>query len=91
MLDLKIDQLKLQIDNAAGQEHRIEPITTRAVTLLADRLGERWLPGTHLPDIHMERLSVPPMDVNLSGMTDEAAAEAIASALLDALALTLEV
>ncbi len=38
MIDLKIERLRLNIQNAAGHEHRIEPIALRALTLLANKL-----------------------------------------------------
>ncbi len=79
MLDLKIDQLRLNIDNAAGHEHRIRPITERAMSILA----ERWsgINGA-ASDITSERLSLPPIDLHLSRMSDEQAAQAIAGAII---------
>lgn len=88
MLDLKIDRLNLNIEDAAGHEHRIRTITSRALGILADRLGERWATEQHMPDTkNIEKLSVPPINLSLNQMSDEQAANYIANALLEALAL----
>ncbi len=90
MLDLKIDRLNLNIENATGHEHRIRPITSRAFSILADGLGERWATGQRLPDTkNIERLSVPPINLSLNQMSDEQVANYIANAVLEALALKL--
>lgn len=92
MLDLTIERLHLQVENAAGQEHRIRPITNRAVTILAERLGERWAIGERIPDMkNIESLSIPPMSFNLNRMSDEQAATSIANAMLEVLNLKLEI
>jgi len=83
MFDLKIDRLRLNIDNAAGHEHRIHPIALRAVTLLAERLDgpeglgisrERW-----------DTIAAEPIDLHLNAMSDEQAADGIATAWANAL------
>jgi len=81
MFDLKIDRLRLNIDNAAGHEHRIHPIALRAVALLAERLDgpgefsrERW-----------DTIAAEPVDLHLNVMSDEQAAEGIATAWANAL------
>jgi hypothetical protein len=81
MFDLKIDRLRLNIDNAAGHEHRIHPIALRAVALLAERLDgssklsrERW-----------DTIAADPIDLHLNVMSDEQAAEGIAMAWANAL------
>jgi len=86
MLDLKIDQLHFNIENGAGQEHRIRPITTRAITILAGRLEGVETAG----DRKIDHLRVSDASLNLSAMSDEQAASALASTLLDALILRLE-
>jgi hypothetical protein len=86
MLDLNINRLNLNIADAAGQEHRIRPITMRAVAILADRLEERWAAGGWEPNGRpLDSLSVPPIGLDLNRMSDEQAASAIANALLKAL------
>lgn len=90
MFDLTIEHLQLNIENATGQEHRIRPITTRAVTILSDRLGERWAVKEQMLNIqNLESLSVPPVKLTLQQMSDEQAANAIAQAILEALILKL--
>ena len=90
MLDLSIDRLQLNIENAAGQEHRIRPITTQAVTILANRLGERWAAEEQTPDMkNLESLSVPPVSLDLYHMSDKQAAGAIAQAIFEVLILKL--
>jgi limonene-1,2-epoxide hydrolase len=81
MFDLKIDRLRLNIDNAAGHEHRIHAIALRAVALLAERLDgssklsrERW-----------DTIAADPIDLHLNVMSDEQAAEGIAMAWANAL------
>ena len=81
MFDLKIDRLRLNIDNATGHEHRIHPIALRAVGLLAERLDgssklsrERW-----------DTIAADPIDLHLNVMSDEQAAEGIAMAWANAL------
>jgi len=92
MLDLKIELLELNFENAAGQEHRIQPIAARAASILAERLDESWAEGKWEADaLHMESLSAPPLSLNLHQASDEEAATEIARAWLDALAIHLEV
>jgi len=92
MLNLQINRLNLTIENAAGQEHRVRPITARAMTLLAERLDLRLIDeGGRIGTQNIERLNVPSVDVNLNQMSDEQAAGAIASAIVEALALKLKV
>lgn len=81
MFDLKIDRLRLNIDNAVGHEHRLQPIALRAVALLAARLDgpldvfrDRW-----------DSLAAQPVDLQLNVMSDEQAAESIASTWANAL------
>jgi len=81
MFDLKIERLRLNIDNAAGHEHRLQPIALRAVALLAARLDgelkvtrERW-----------DTIAAEPVDLQLNVMSDEQAADGIATAWADAL------
>ncbi len=89
MLELKIDQLQLNIDNAAGHEHRVRPIVGRALSLAADRVNARW-GGTAWPAPRsLDALSVPPISLDLGRQSDEQAADHIAEALVAALALKL--
>jgi hypothetical protein len=90
VLDLNIDQLRLNIDNAAGHERRVRPIVTRALELAAERLSVRAAEGRPRPPHEaVGRVDVAPVRVALGRMTDEQAASAIADALLEELALHL--
>ena len=81
MFDLKIDRLRLNIDNAVGHEHRLQPIALRAVALLAARLDG---PVDVSRDC-WDTLAAEPIDLQLNMMSDEQAAESIASAWSNAL------
>jgi len=92
MLDLHIDRLQLNITDAPGHEHRVRPITEHAVALLADRLAERLEAAGQPPTASaVESLSAAPLSFDLARMSDAQAAEAIARAWLEALALKLRV
>ncbi|HLH37284.1 MAG TPA: hypothetical protein VKX41_21625 [Alloacidobacterium sp.] len=90
MLDLNIDSLSLNITNAEGHEHRIRPIVTRAASIFAEKAEGYYAenPGPHSTK-RLNSLSAEPVNVNLQAMTDEHAAQSIARAWLQALALKL--
>jgi len=91
MLELKIDCLRLNIENVAGHVHRIRPIAARAAAMFAERLHERWSESRWASDAGgIDSVSVPPVSLNLNGMSNEQAAEAIANAWLEGLALKLK-
>jgi hypothetical protein len=71
---------------AAGIERQIEPIVRRALDLVAERL-----PAYAAAALDLAALSVAPIRLDLAAGSDEDAADAIARALLDALALELDV
>ena len=81
MFDLKIDRLRLNIDNAVGHEHRLQPIALRAVALLAARLDGRG----EISRDRWDTLAAEPVDLQLNVMSDEQAAEGIATAWTNAL------
>ena len=86
MFDLKIERLRLNLENAAGHEHRVQPIALRAVALLAERLdGPHGIGANGLSRRQVDTLSAEPLDLHLNVMTDEQAAEGIASAWANAL------
>ena len=90
MIDLTIERMNLRLDAANGQEHRARPIARRAAEILASRLDEKWLIRERLPrTVNVESLEVPAIRLDLPRMTDEQAADAIADAVVDALALKL--
>ena len=83
MIDLKIERLRLNISNAAGHEHRIRPIALRAVALLAKRLDG---PGAlEVPRERWDTIAARPIDLHLNAMSNEQAAEGIATAWANAL------
>lgn len=82
-MDLKIERLRLNIGNAAGHEHRIQPIALRAVALLAERLDGPG--GIKVSRDRWDSIAAEPVDLQLSMMSDEQAAEGIASAWTNAL------
>lgn len=89
MLDLKFDQLQLNLDNVAGHEHRIEPIVARAAAIFAERLEARWGNGGGPPASRMlDRLSAQPLSLNLNRMSNEQAAQEIATAWFEAVTQT---
>ncbi|HEX3151322.1 MAG TPA: hypothetical protein VHR66_24805 [Gemmataceae bacterium] len=70
---------------AAGHEHRVEAITRRALDLTAERLP------MHLTDTgDLESLAVAPIQLRLGAMSNEEAADQMAAAILEALALQLK-
>ncbi len=80
MSELRIDRLRLTVRNGAGQEHRLEPVARLAAALLAERLASG--PAAVAPAAH---LVAAPVRVSLDGLSDQAAADRIASAWLAAL------
>jgi hypothetical protein len=86
MVDLQIECLRLHIDNATGHEHRIEPIALMALALLASDLDRR---GWNTPGESVQHVDTPAVRLDLHRMSDAEAAQAIADAWLEALALKL--
>lgn len=87
-MDLKIDRLLLNIENGSGHEHRVGPITQRAVALFAERVAKS-LEGEPPRSGTFESLSGLAVDLNLNSTSDEQAAHAIAEAWLHVLMLRL--
>lgn len=91
-LDIRIESLRLEISDAAGNEHRIAPIARRAAELLAERLEQQQsATGAGRASAEIESVSAGALSLDLSRTTDEQAAHDIAAAWLDALAVHLEV
>jgi hypothetical protein len=86
MIELNIDRLRLSIEDAGGQQHRLQPIVRSAVASLGNRLRERGASGL---EASVGSLSVPRLALNLDAMTNEQAADAIANACLEVLAMKL--
>lgn len=88
MFDLNIDRLQLNITNAAGHEHRLQPIALLALDLLANGLDQRRWSGQ---GGRIDQLNAPAVSLDLNRMSDTEVAQAIADAWLEALALKLSV
>ncbi len=92
MANVKIDRLGLTMEGAPGQEHRIGAVAGRAASLFANRLDERLRGAGRLPaTVDIASLSAAPAKVDLHLMSDSEAANAIAGAWLDAVALKLKI
>jgi hypothetical protein len=90
MLDLKIDRLQLEINDAAGHEHRIGGIAQRAAALFAEQIDIRYGDGRSYPSQSVGSVGARPVNLDLNRTSDEHAASNIARAWLDALALRLK-
>jgi len=86
-MTLQIDQLRLTLLNAAGHEHRISLIATRAAELLAGRIEKR--PALGNPAFGNHEKASASLNLNLDAADDEQAAIAIADACLEAITLRL--
>jgi hypothetical protein len=85
MSEWRIDRVRLRVDNAAGHEHRLEPLARLAAALVAERLARGPASDEPAPPSGAARLRAPSVRVNLAVMSDRAAARRIASAWLAAL------
>ena len=83
MLDVKIGCLRIEMEGAAGHEHRVRPIASRAAQILAQRLQEQT--GSY----SLEGMQAPAVSLDLNSSTDEDAARAIANSWLQAVAMRL--
>jgi hypothetical protein len=89
-MDIEIELLQLDIDNAGAFAHRVETIATRAAEILADRLQDRVQGRPRESGPYVARIEAQPMQADLSRMSDERAASLIANSWLQALTLKLE-
>lgn len=84
-MNVAIDALRLRFRNAAGHEHRIEPLTRRALALLAARLqaaGESPSPSAQAAR------TIAVGGIAFDRLGDEDAATAIADAVAASLSAT---
>jgi hypothetical protein len=85
-MHLSVDRLRLRFANAAGHEHRMRPITRRALELLHLRLREELLAaGVHLESLSLDTLVVPPMNLDLGTLSDDGVAQKVAETMYTAL------
>ncbi len=81
-MPIQIDTLCLNFYGGADYEHRLVPLTQRAI----EKLAEQW-PSQLLGNEHFESLTVNPLSLSLTAMSDEQAASQIANAILETLDL----
>ncbi len=92
MANVKIERLSLSMQGAPGQEHRIGAVAGRAANVFAARFDERLKQAGRLPaTLDIGSLTAAPARVDLHLMSDNEAANAIAGAWLDAVALKLKI
>jgi hypothetical protein len=90
LTELSIDRLTLRIANAAGHEHRVHTITTRAAALIGEELVAlgRTLPADR--SRHIPSLQPGPIGVDLTRTDDETCARLLAASVIDAVRLRVE-
>ncbi|MBV8299830.1 MAG: hypothetical protein JO083_09845 [Candidatus Eremiobacteraeota bacterium] len=81
-MNVAIDALRLRFRNAAGHEHRIEPLTRRALALLAARLQAADEP---LPANAQAARTIAVGGIAFDRLGDEEAASAIADTVATSL------
>ena len=91
MLDLRVDYLRLDLQDARGHEHRVEPIAAQALGLMAERLDQRSVEHGQVAGAphHVDVLSAPGIRLDLGRLSDGEVADLIANALVNTLALEL--
>lgn len=89
--DFTIDCLRFEINDAAGHEHRIQPIALRAAEILSARLEQQSAGAGRYSSAWLDAVSAPSVNLDLSRTSNEQAANTIARAWLAALALYMEV
>ncbi len=81
---IKLDRLSIRVAAGPAQEHRLRGITRRALELLGEQVRARPLSGNHRA-AGFERLTAPPLALDLRRMPDETVALQLAGALYGAL------
>ena len=92
MPDVQIGSLSVAIQNASGHEHRVGPIAGRAASIFSARLDRQLQKNgatTRLNSIAVIGATTP-RQFNLRLMSDEQAANQIASAWFEAVILQLK-
>ena len=94
-MDIEIELLQMNIDDASGHEHRIRPIASRAAEILAahleDRLKKRQPAGRNSCGARVPGVDAGTVKLDLDRMSNERAALSIANAWIEALTAKLEV
>ncbi len=83
---LAIGALHMNVQNAAGSEHRLTPIAHRAATIFAAHLHQRakGSGSAALSTAVIDSVTAAPIHCDLRAMSNEQAANAIASTWLNA-------
>jgi hypothetical protein len=89
-MDIDIELLQLNIEDASGHEHRIAPIAARAAEILAQQLDKHKPPGRGPGLASISGLKAATLNLDLNRTSDERAAFAIAAAWMEALTAKLE-
>jgi hypothetical protein len=90
MTDLNIERIHLQISNAAGQEHRIQGITTMAMAMIGEELVEFGKGATGSDSRRVDSLASEPVSVDLLHSDDVNCARAMAISVMQAIRLRME-
>ena len=91
MPEIQIGSLKVAIQNASGHEHRFVAIAGRAASIFSARLGRQFSQGaTSRPRSIATIAPASPLQFDLRRMSDEQAANEIASAWFEAAILQLK-
>ena len=89
-IDLDIAQLAITFTGAAGQVHRVGPVSARTAEILSALVGRRLEGAGVLPEeLQLDRLTVPRLEIDLSLAGDEEVAARIADAIDRALTVEL--
>ena len=89
-IDLDIARLAITFTGAAGQIHRVGPVSARTAEILSALVGRRLEGAGVLPEeLQLDRLTVPRLEIDLSLAGDEEVAARIADAVDRALAAQL--
>jgi len=91
MFDLNVSRLALTVENCAGHEHRLRPISARAAEILSERISGLYpSAGVASQNGHFDALIAPGLSLDLARTSDEQVAKQIAGAWLEALVRHLE-
>ncbi len=90
MPEVEIETLNVAIWNASGHEHRVGGIAGRAASIFSVRLSRQLEGGTAQPKSIDDVGAAAPLQFDLRSISDEQAANEIASAWLEAVRLRLK-
>jgi CHASE2 domain-containing sensor protein len=85
-MDVRIDELQINVNDISGQEHRIGPVVERAVALLIERIR---MADARARSVKVDALRAEPVNLNFSSTSDEQAAAALARTWFESLKMLL--